>query len=103
MVIGVDGDLDRVFNLPNFLFFDQDLVRVLNFLNALFLDRTGCLYLLLRLAVAFADPFVVALGGDLAEDAIVDPGDAAAEKMSVGVVVAASTDALVVLVVAATV
>ncbi len=113
-MIGVDGDLDGVFNFPNFLFFDRDFILVLNLLDALFLYRMGYFFLLFHLAVAFADPFLVTLGGDLSEDAIVypvdaaedsivDPGDAADAKASVGVVVAACTGALVMGVVAETV
>ncbi len=114
VVVGADGDLDGFFNLPDFLFFDQDFILVLNLLDALFLDRMGSFFLLLSLAVAFADPFLVTSGGDLTEDAtvypldaaadaIVDPGDATMAKASVGVVVASFTDALVMVVVATTV
>ncbi len=85
--------------MPDFLFFDRYFMLVLNLLDALFLDRTGSFFLLLCLAVTFADPFLGTLGGDAEEDALVDPGDAAAANSSMGVVAAASTDALVMVVV----
>ncbi len=71
-MIGADEDLDGVFNLSDFLFFEQDFM-LLNLLDALFLDRTESLFLLLCLAVALADPFLVSH---------VVPGIAAAEKAS---------------------
>ncbi len=75
---------------------DGYLVRVLNLADTLYLDQMGSLHLLLRLVVAFVYAFAVALGGSLAEDAIMDPVDAAVAEASIGVAVVAFVDALVV-------
>ncbi len=92
MVIEADDDFYRLLNLPDSLFFKREFM-LFNLIDVFFFDRTVYLIFLLRLAIALANPFLVSL---------MVPGVAGAEMASVGEVVAASTDVLVMVVIDAT-